>query len=57
MENKERDMMLSIPEFVMLIVTPFVAALLFIAWPITLAVGSIVLIVGSVKYLMRHRKK
>ena len=54
MEDKKRDTLLSIPEFVMLILTPFVAAALFIAWPITLAIGSIVLIVGSIRYFM-HR--
>ena len=54
MENKERDMILTIPEFVLLILTPFVAAALFIAWPLTLAIGSIVLIVGSIKHFMRR---
>ena len=49
----DRKTMLSLGQFVMFILTPFVAVLIFIAWPVTIAVGALILIGLSLKVFSR----
>ena len=56
MEKKDKDCMLGTTEFTMLTLTPFVAAVMFIAWPLTVFIFCTVMIIGSCASLIRKFK-
>ena len=57
MENiEDKDCMLNTREFTLLTLTPFVAAIMLIAWPITAFVFCTVMITGACTSLVRKWK-
>ncbi|HAW51072.1 MAG TPA: hypothetical protein DCX54_01905 [Flavobacteriales bacterium] len=55
-EKENDDCMLNTSEFTLLTLTPFVAAVMFIAWPVTVFVFCTVMIIGSCATLLRRWK-
>jgi len=55
-EKEEKDCMLNTSEFTLLTLTPFVAAIMLIAWPLTCFVFCVVMITGATASLVRRMK-